>query len=52
MNSIVPAAAAHKLPNLLEAIDFHISENCKKSKKNSHLYRSGVMIEYILIKGK
>jgi 23S rRNA (adenine(2503)-C(2))-methyltransferase len=50
---IVPAATAHKIEKLMDAVDYHITQGvstCRQEGKVSHLERwYGVMIEYILI---
>jgi sorting nexin-8 len=46
---IVPAAKAHKLDKLMEALDFHIA-NTKRKNSKLFLRETAVMIEYILIK--
>jgi sorting nexin-8 len=49
---IVPAASAHKLDKLMEAIDNHIKNACNTEnfRNNGLLSRQGVMMEYILIR--
>jgi adenine C2-methylase RlmN of 23S rRNA A2503 and tRNA A37 len=53
---IVPAAVSHRIEKLLDAIDNHIHHHTNKDKAQEYFHpsrhRSGVMIEYILIKSK
>lgn len=46
---IVPAAKAHKFEKVIDALDYHI-QNCTRKTKKLFLRATTVMIEYILIK--